>query len=315
MNETYSVESDASQWDLERELLFKLLTYPELITANSFEEAWYDSKENASPWKFAKAERAFLDAYEFPGELQYGLDSLYARYSTLWDDLLELDSLQRIDPYTVDNGILQDQITAAEDFEEVRIAIDSLHSECNDFTLNELSDVEDLNDNLPDTTAYEANLKNVYEIIVKSAQGNALIEDDYDILRDIAGQCPLEGGSAVRIAPYHLPHDETVSYLHEEQSAEECEALGRGQAGLSGDWEISLKPNPASDIISVQFSKVIIERYGIYDVTGKLIEENASPVASNTLGIPLSNMPDGIFFLKLIDESNRLHIRKFVISR
>lgn len=315
MNETYPVESDAGQWDLERELLLKLLTSPELMPANSFEETWYESKENSSPWKFAKAEKAFLDAYEFPDQLQSGLDSLYSRYEVLRNDLLELDSLQRIDPYNIDNDILQDQVAASEAFEEVREAIDSLRSECDAYTLSGLADAEDLNDDLPDTAAYEANLKNVYEIAVKSALGNALTENDYDLLRAIAGQCPLEGGPAVRIAPYHLPHAETVSYLREEQGGEACEALERSQTGLSPGFVVSLAPNPAQDFINVRLPRRHLSTYSIYDATGKRQLESTPGILSVETTIEVKRLPAGIYFIRLTDDSAATYLLKFVINR
>jgi len=240
---------------------------------------------------------------------------LYTRYNILWNDLLELDSLQRIDPYNIDNDILQDQIAASESFEEVREAIDSLRSECDAYTLSGIVDAEDLNDDLPDTAAYETNLKNVYEIAVKSAGGTALTEDDYDILRDIAGQCPLEGGPAVRIAPYHLPHAETVNYLREEQGEEACEALERSQTGLLHELGVSLVPNPAQDFINVRLPRRHINTYSIYDATGKRQLESPPSILSVEATIEIKRLPAGIYFIRLTDDSAATYLLKFVINR
>ncbi len=157
--------------------------------------------------------------------------------------------------------------------------------------------------------------KPILPITVKSARGYTLTENECDTLRDIAAQCPLEGGSAVRTAPYHLPHAEAITYLREEQGTEACEAIERSQIGvLLRGLEITLSPNPANDLITIQLSKAVIDFYSVYDLTGKVLLEKASSAASNKLDIPLNHFPDGIFFLRITDESNRVYTRKFVIA-
>lgn len=213
------------------------------------------------------------------------------------------------------NGILQDQISTSGSFQSVQSAIDSLLVLCDDFTSNGLSDVSDLNDDLPDTATYEANLKNVFNIVLKSARGDTLSEEDYDILRDIAGQCPLEGGSAVRIAPYHLPQAETVSYLREEQGEEACEALERSQTGLLHGLGVSIAPNPAQDFITVRLPRRHVSTYSIYDATGKLQLESTPGISSFQTTIQVKRLPAGIYFIRLTDDSAATYLLKFVINR
>lgn len=316
MDETYPVESAAGQWDLERELLMKLLTYPELMPENSPAETWYESKENTSPWLFAQAQKAFLDAFDFPENMQHDLDSLQNRYNTLWDYLLELDSMQRLNPYTIDETVLEDQESASEAFEELREAIDSTLADFAEFTAEGLDDAEAWNDDLPDTAVYEANLKAVYEIAVKAVRGDTLTEDDFDILRDIAGQCPLTGGSAVRIAPYRLPHAEAVTYLGEDQGKETCEAEERQQASESNiSLEIRISPSPASEILTVILSQPVTGVWTVNDGIGRVCIEEKVLTSSEYFAVPLGNFPNGIYLLRVTDELNRTSVRKFSVIR
>lgn len=314
MDESYPVESVAGQWDLERELLLKLLTYPELMPNSSAAETWYDGKVNSSAWKFAKARKAFLDAFNFPTNLQSEVNGLYTDLSALWEHLLELDSLQRVEPNSIDPTILQQQDSATAEFVQLRDDVENVLADCKAFSESGLEEAEDLNDNLPRDAAYEANLKGVYEIAVKAARGDSLTEADYDALRDIAIQCPLEGGSAVRIAPYRLPHAEAVTYLREEQGEEACESAERQQAiGYAKAIEIRTSPNPTNDMLTVLMSEAIAGRWRVYELTGNLLREAVIPPHSFSFSIPLGDIAGGIYFLHLMDEWKQAHVRKFIV--
>jgi hypothetical protein len=314
MNETYPVESAAAQWDMERELLLKLLTYPELMPVNSPAEDWYAGKENSSPWKFANTAKAYRDAFVFPSNLQSALDSLYALHNETWDYVRELDSLQRINPYTVDSTILQDQIAAYSELSQLQEALEGALEDCKDFTETGLHDASEWIDELPTATIYEENLKNLYLIDVKIAHGDSLTEADYDILRDIANQCTVEGGSAVRSAPYRLPHAEAVTYLSEEVAEDACEVEERQQAvSQPRNIEFFTRPNPANDMLTVLLSETVSGTWEIYNLTGKLVLEGSIPTNSLSFFVPLGDIAEGIYFLQLADASRQVTVHKFIV--
>lgn len=71
----------------------------------------------------------------------------------------------------------------------------------------------------------------------------------------------------------------------------------------------SLYPNPANDILNVQFSEVLTDdvKYEVYDITGKKILN--SELKNNSIDI--STLQSGIYFLKLINDDESL-IKKFI---
>ncbi|GAB4491329.1 MAG: hypothetical protein OHK0019_11350 [Saprospiraceae bacterium] len=317
MDETYPVESAAGLWDLERELLLKLLTHPELMPAESDAKDWYDYQENSSPWKFAMAAKAYRDAFIFPENLQTLLDSLYAGHKETWDYVLKLDSLQRVDPYTLDSAILQNQLTALSELEVLQDAIEEALEDCKVFTEAGLETALEWNDELPTSTLYEENLKNIYLIDIKAAMGDSLTEDHYDILRGIASQCILDGGKSVRIAPYRLPHEEAVAYLGEEIVEENCELEERQQtlqASSARNIEVLTRPNPANDFLTVMPSEAISGTWEIYNLTGELVQQGNIPANSFSFSVPLGDIIGGIYFLRLTDNGARQSsFRKFIV--
>jgi hypothetical protein len=71
--------------------------------------------------------------------------------------------------------------------------------------------------------------------------------------------------------------------------------------------EISIFPNPVTDILTVGSSNGNIQNVDIYDIRGRLVLPLISNPSANTeLKINLSDLPDGIYFLKAIVDGNVL---------
>ncbi len=66
------------------------------------------------------------------------------------------------------------------------------------------------------------------------------------------------------------------------------------------DINVSVQPNPFSDHISVNWSEEAnIERMSLYDTSGKIISDWTKPNTQSALRINTSNLPKGLYFLKV----------------
>lgn len=102
-----------------------------------------------------------------------------------------------------------------------------------------------------------------------------------------ASVCPLDTTSV------------TVTY--------DCDTLEIPEKNKANDW--SLYPNPAADFIKLNFTVIPYnEQLLVYDITGRLIK--TFPVTDKTPVLHLDEIPDGLYFIRLKNESSS--VKRFV---
>ncbi len=70
---------------------------------------------------------------------------------------------------------------------------------------------------------------------------------------------------------------------------------------------VSIYPNPAQDILTIESEGVIVDKIYVQDVTGNIVKT----VIANTNTIDISELANGIYFIKLMDSENNI-TKKFV---
>ncbi|MCF8247702.1 MAG: T9SS type A sorting domain-containing protein [Saprospiraceae bacterium] len=81
---------------------------------------------------------------------------------------------------------------------------------------------------------------------------------------------------------------------------------------------ITIYPNPASDIINIQLEvqqPVGNIAFRILDVNGKVVRESISTQMASSYSIPVSDWATGIYFLQLLENGAVMEARKFVVIR
>ncbi|MCW3086256.1 MAG: hypothetical protein JWP12_3622 [Bacteroidetes bacterium] len=85
-----------------------------------------------------------------------------------------------------------------------------------------------------------------------------------------------------------------------------CVAIvGTGIHPASADNKLTVYPNPANDVVTVQIENVLLNRsatLSLYNTTGQLISETR--ISKEKTEIDLSSLPKGIYFIRLQDEHN-----------
>jgi len=76
--------------------------------------------------------------------------------------------------------------------------------------------------------------------------------------------------------------------------------------------KIVLAPNPVSGKLNIRFGKFVPAQIVVYNVYGKQVirENNIPPVSSWDINV--GSLPDGYYFLRLLDKENHVKIMKFV---
>lgn len=77
--------------------------------------------------------------------------------------------------------------------------------------------------------------------------------------------------------------------------------------------DIDIYPNPAHDYISIRSDSKGLQSYFLYAINGSIIKSgNVADLADNKLKI--SDVSDGMYFLKITDRKKNAYIRKLVIQ-
>lgn len=148
--------------------------------------------------------------------------------------------------------------------------------------------------NLPETTDYERNLKNVLTIAIRHAMGYSPAETDFPMFAGVAGWNARNGRRRrFRRAPLWLPHEEYVYSLGKDWNAacrqERSEAENHRQ-----DSNVVVAPNPAADFVQVSFPAHSGAWY-ISNITGSMIQEGQ--VSDVPFRIGTADWPEGLYFL------------------
>jgi hypothetical protein len=78
--------------------------------------------------------------------------------------------------------------------------------------------------------------------------------------------------------------------------------------------ELKVYPNPASDVIYIEFLANINEDndINIMDVTGHLIEKRHLSFKSGKFQLDVSDLSAGAYFIEIIDNSGNRKVSKFI---
>lgn len=304
------------RWEGERLVLLKLMRYPTLMPPGSWERAYYDSRAGSSPFKFAEAQKRYADAFVFPSNLQTAINNLYADHRVKCDSIFLLDSIQRADESTFDLALWQATEALLNKVGSTGGSIDAQLSLIRAFSLNLLQEAETLATALPDTVLYEADAKGLLAKAIKYAKGDSLTEADYDVLRTIANHCPEQGGSAVRSAPNWLPHEEAVAYYPEDYGLGNCNGQRPSERAtpLPALEGVRLMPNPANETLNVLLPEDMQQGiWEILDLAGRTAARGSVP-SGKSFSLPLGDLSDGLYFLRLTDPAGRAASHKFAVS-
>ncbi len=159
----------------------------------------------------------------------------------------------------------------------------------------------------------EINEKEVNAVYLMTvAQGNMALNDEQkELVRVIAYQCPQEGGNAVFAARSLYSLVENVNF----DDLALCNVRSEPIQGLKIKRNESYKisPNPASDVLTVSQSSEQTEvgEWLIFDMAGKLlISQNAQD--NNAVNINIQSLSEGIYFISFSVNGQKRFNQKLV---
>lgn len=127
-------------------------------------------------------------------------------------------------------------------------------------------------------------------------------------LFELALMCPDSLGDAVYHARSLIRVDSLINGFDDENA---CNYINpRSLVELQNEGKIS--PNPASESIELQFSTEIVSLQ-VYNISGQDISTSAV-IDGSFAQISVQNLPDGIYFIRVLDNRQKTNTYKFIVS-
>ncbi|MBA3664578.1 MAG: T9SS type A sorting domain-containing protein, partial [Bacteroidetes bacterium] len=156
----------------------------------------------------------------------------------------------------------------------------------------------------------EKNYKDVFAALLTIRKEQALSAKQIASLKEIATQCPYEGGDAVYNARVIL------STINETVAVTECE-LPVAQSKLANTSTINnhfdaltVLPNPGNGLFTVNTTVDDAKDIMVYDVMGKVVHSQTN-IQDNTVKFDISGLPAGLYIVKLISNGT-VHSQKII---
>jgi hypothetical protein len=105
--------------------------------------------------------------------------------------------------------------------------------------------------------------------------------------------------------------NDTVKYRHQGYNTCFYSTVGTNELSVQPKNRILIYPNPSSNFISIGEVADIITSYNIFDINGKSIIHSAKDYDNNRLTINISDLPQGIYYIKIQSLKQTYH-EKFI---
>jgi hypothetical protein len=174
-------------------------------------------------------------------------------------------------------------------------------------------------DNLPQRNGLEANFKTVLLLMVKQHSEESWTTADSTALRAIAYSGPATGGEAVTTAREMLPSPEAYSFGREGDDPQCGEGLQENEGGDRGkpstpSSSLTIWPNPASDLLTVDFGRSFTGTLEVLNVSGTAVR-SAQVKDLPQISLPTAGLPNGVYFLRVAAPGQSAQTQKFTIIR
>ena len=278
-------EFDATLWDAQVRLYRNLYENPELRPEGSEAEAFYTANGETTYARLAIMLSRYDQALTTDSITLEQLGNLYAQ-----GQVAQEEQSENLEALNQETALLLNSVADARN--------ERLNSLQNDLTTVDVS------------TEYEINLKTVLTIMVTSALSDSpwhWTDEQTASLQSIAAQCKLPGGYGVVLARL---------MLEQTNPAEEGCTVGVRSAQATGTermgWKIS--PNPTSGSIQISLPKSTEIRFlDLYDQWGHKIRTQKIG-AESAFSWNLGDLPNGMYYMKLIGGQEAYFVQKIVIQ-
>ncbi len=305
-------------WDFERNLLTQMIRFPTTFAGNNEAEQFYNGKVNSAVWKFAKADRMLHEASVISSTDQQSLTQLFASNTTLADSLGKIEQWEGTDTTTANPSWQNSKANLLAQTSANQAQIASLNASIRAARLANLEDVRVYVENLPQSNGLETNFRTLLLLMVKQHSEETWTTADSTALRAIAYSCPATGGEAVTTAREMLPSPEAYSFGREGTDPLCGEGLQEGvddrSKPLVYSSSVSVWPNPADDLLTVDFGQSFTGTLEVLNASG-IVVHSTQVKDLKQASLSTTGLSNGAYFLRTAAPGQAVQTQKFTIIR
>ncbi len=321
-NQSYTEPETVLAWEERRQLIAKLLRYPDLKTTYPLASTFYNVHLNTTAGQFAQFDEMLNNAIliapnqmsslsDIRNQITYWIGKVDSLDGTLANMAAVQNAsnvffyyrstlLSHIGTLLFQQEVFENQIEAARN---------TALEQCSQYIAT-----------LPQARAYEINQKFLNELAIKKGQSISLSEGDYAMLRAIAAQCPELAGYTRERAMNWLPVGDPAIARPDVPYAPGCQGLyGEGEERSISQSEtqlgIRLSPNPVGDILTIDFEMSFSGSIEVFDMTGRSTPLKRQIKAQTNLELPVDGLSPGIYILLAKADSGEFFALKFAVSK
>ncbi len=313
LNGTFNLTDPVKIWDFERDLLEKMIRFPNSFSSSSSATQYYSNMVDKTIWKLANAERMLSNANKVPVNVQQTIDSIQAEIQ-MW-----ADSLERLQKYESEHSELGED----KDWQFNKLDVVSQMQNKNHLLTTEvaaltpdrdtrLANVQVYLDGISTSTTQAGNYRTLLTLKCKEYRDIAWASADSIALRNIAYSCPGDFGFGVFIAREMLPATEAATFVREMDDPY-CATPHEAVALEPVLNTLTVWPNPAEQAIQIGFPMPFSGQVRVVHLTTGTVQEERLLSTTSLITLQVAEWPAGIYLLRTEDASHRIEVRKFLV--
>jgi Secretion system C-terminal sorting domain len=302
-------------WDERREMNTSILSIPAISSQSLDAVNWKNSQLNSSAYKFSSIENDLAAATVMPLSTETILRQVVNIEAYHFNQLVSISQI-------IENGSTDSVALGI----QLQVHVDSLQSLQEQYQnivytyeqqkMIALSLVKTNINTLPDTASFEFARKKWLKYKIKKLMGDSLAQADINDLIAIANSCILDLGATITDAARSIPYEQGAVYWSDENLGYENCPLGDERQSNVQDTKaqkIQITPNPANQQLEVRAKdkEAQINQWEIVDMLGR--SYGRVSCHSNTITIPISDLPSGNYTIRGIYSNGTPFASRFII--
>lgn len=307
-HQTYTPPASVLDWEVRREVLAKLLRYPQLKTSYPPAQTFYDAHINTSAGLFAQFDESLHNAMLIAPAQSASLDNLNSQIQAAIARIDSLDSTLR-DSFALKNAgttFFNYRYTLLQQWQTLSTQEGSLLASIVATRQAALQTCSTAQAALPQTAVYESNQKFLNGLVIKKAQEIPYSGSDYATLQAITQQCPEVAGYTRNRAMNQLPSSDPLAHWSDDPVPPGCLGMGNREDTHTNSIktaDLQVYPNPAQDELLVRFGASFSGDVAIFDLSGRQALARRGLQQVEQLLLPVNNLKSGVYFLTTTSSS------------
>jgi len=304
----------ASQWEARRLLIDKLLRYQPMMSGNAATTGFYSTWLNSSPGRFAQVENQIRYAYAIEPADQSSMDNIEGQRSSIQQQLIALQNGQTLPQTPITNPTL---MTATEallaQLRPLHQQEVALKAQISQKQVTKLQNALTANALLPSSTLQEQNRRLFNQLSITLFLNGTLnaLQEAQLLALTVSGQ--TNAGLAVEEAKMLLPKCGPNAVPRTSKTPERSDnKLSNKNAVKQG--QMSLQPNPVSEMLSVLLPSEQVGRIVLFDLAGKRCLEVAKVAGEEMVSLITKAFPEGLYFVMFESSNGQATVEKVIIQ-